>query len=228
MRMPESGVARHHPQLGASDRVDRGDLVQCRGAAGADRPARLIGQGQPFGRGAVGQRLLDLRLDDPLGAPGVALGLGLAAAQDHLQPMPPRRRRLGPGVVAGLVLVGPALRMADDGQGRPGLDQHRRRDAAGMRALVGLMDVLRPDRQRPRHRRGRRDQREGHAQAVSTPGCAAAAAAIASTSPSWAFSPCIFQLPATSLRRIPNSSCLIAADTKPRALHKLEGEAPPP
>ena len=43
--------------------------------------------------------------------------------------------------------------MADDGQARARIEQHQRRDAAGMRSLAGMVDVLAADgeaRNRPR------------------------------------------------------------------------------
>jgi len=62
--------------------------------------------------------------------------------------------------------------------------------------------------------------------ATSTAGAAAAAAAIASISDSCARSPCIFQFPATSLRRITPTSvlfCFVKADSRRGRSHKLDG-----
>src|SRR3546814_16048981 len=80
-----------------------------------------------------------------LGAAGIAVGLGLAAAQDDVQPVAMRGGGFAPGVLAGLVLVSAALAMADDHRARAGFDQHRRGNAAGVRTPIGLVAILRAD-----------------------------------------------------------------------------------
>jgi hypothetical protein len=56
------------------------------------------------------------------------------------------------------------LGMADDGQAGSGVEQHVRRDRAGVRAFLRLVNILAADRE-ARHRAGRAlDQDRGHAQ----------------------------------------------------------------
>ena len=73
----------------------------------------------------------------------LALGLGLADARDHVEAgssaaVDAARHRL-----VGLAEVLPALGVADDRAVDPELDQHRRRDLAGERALACPVAVLR-------------------------------------------------------------------------------------
>ena len=141
--------------------MDFGDLVERRGAPGPDRPARLIGDRQPVAIRQIGHRFLDLRLHYPRCTPGVALGIGFADAQDDAQPVAMRGARLGPGVLARLALIGAAFAMPDDREPCTRLDQHRRRQAPGMRAALVSMNVL-PANREPWHQRNRGgDQRGG-------------------------------------------------------------------
>jgi hypothetical protein len=78
--------------------------------------------------------------------------------------------------MARLVLIRAPLRMADDREARADFLDHRRRDAAGMRAAIRLVHVLRPDRERRNAPRlyplgSRRDQRERHRHRHVDTGC---------------------------------------------------------
>ena len=92
----------------------------------------------------VGERGVELRDDGLDRAARLAHFEALADAQDDVQPAAQRRLGLGLDVGVALALRIAALGMADDGQARPGVEQHARRDAAGVGALLGLVDVLRP------------------------------------------------------------------------------------
>ncbi len=124
-----------------------------------------------------------------------------------------RRFGLGPDVGVGLALRLAPLAMADDGQPRAGVEQHRRRDAAGMGALVGLVHILAADREARRGANGPLDQCRRKAER-DVRAAVSAAIDIAVTSPRSAASPCIFQLPATSLRRAINRPFSLLAVTK--------------
>jgi hypothetical protein len=71
-----------------------------------------------------------------------------------------------------------------------------------MRALFGIMDVLAADREPGTAREARSTSTAGTHKATSTPGNLAEAAAIAAISARSDDSPCIFQLPATSIRSV--------------------------
>ena len=137
--------------------------------AGADRPDRLISDGQPLwharrSRLAMWQRCIELGRNRGNCLAGFAHRIAFADAQDHVEAG--RQRRLGLGSHFGIafVLRLAPLAMADDRQRRAGIEQHRRADAAGVRALVGLMDVLPADREAGHGPRRAFDQGRRHAQ----------------------------------------------------------------
>ncbi len=142
--------------------MHRGHIGDGGCAAGADRPDRLVGDRQPVARSALRQRGGELRGDDRLRPTRVALGRRLAHAQDRVEPDGARGLRLGPDLRVGLALVGAAFGMAHDRETRADLLDHRRRDAAGMRAARGLMHVLSADHERGRAVGRKLDQRGGH------------------------------------------------------------------
>ena len=75
-----------------------------RGEAGADRPDRLVGDHQ-IGTGcAIRQRAVDLAAEHVEGAAGIALGAGLADADDGGQPCAPGRQRLGADIGIGFLV----------------------------------------------------------------------------------------------------------------------------
>ena len=84
----------------------------------------------------------------------------------RMTPRPSRKRRLrlGPHVGVAFAMRLAPLAVADDGQRGAGVLEHRRADVAGMRALVGGMDILATDRKARRGAHGALDERRRHAQ----------------------------------------------------------------
>ena len=142
--------------------MHRGDIVDRRGPPRPDRPDRLIGNRAPVRAHILGQRAFDLGGHHPLRFPRVTLLQRLADADDRLQSGAVQRFRLGGDQYIAFALVGAPLRMADDRETRARLDQHRRRQTAGIGAPIRRMDILRADRQRGDALRRPRDQRRGH------------------------------------------------------------------
>ena len=175
-----------------------GDLVQGRGAAGADRPDRLVGDDEPVRGGVAGDRAGELRADAAEGLAGVALGLGLADADDGEEAGPPGRG----GLARDERVVSPwsaaALGMADDHRDRAGVRQHLGGDVAGMGAGGLRVTVLAAEREaaagEPGDQRGRRADQHVAAGRMARRRARRATAAEAAR-------PFIFQFPATSLRR---------------------------
>jgi peptidyl-prolyl cis-trans isomerase D len=121
------------------------DIARGGGAAGADRPDRLIGNNQ-LGLGAqLGDRAGELGRDSLDMAPRRALLLALADAHNRLQPGGKRGLGLGLDDGIALALVGAPLGMADDRQARAGFEQHRGRDIAGMGTGGICVAILRAD-----------------------------------------------------------------------------------
>ena len=75
-----------HPELGADGRGHLLGVLRAGDLAGADRPDRLVGDGEGLARQFVGQRVARLAGDDRLGLAGLALGQGLAQADHRLEP----------------------------------------------------------------------------------------------------------------------------------------------
>ena len=144
-------------------------------------------------------------------SPGVALGLGLADADDGEEPGPPGGGGLAGDDRVGLAVVGPALGMADDDRDGAGVGQHLGRDVAGVGA--GGAPSGSPGRRsgRGRRRAGRRASRAGRSARRSA--ARAARAASSSSIAAEAARPFIFQFPATSLRRAmgPAFGCEVSA-----------------
>src|SRR3546814_3449435 len=82
-----------------------------------------------------------------------------ADADDGCQAVADRGFGLGAHLFAGFMLVGAALAVADDDEPRARFLQHRRGDAAGMRALVRRVAILCADGQRPCPRNRPLDER---------------------------------------------------------------------
>ncbi len=74
-------------EVGADRGVHRLGLLRGGGQAGADRPDRLVGQDDPghLLGGDVGERLVELLLDDRVGLVGLVFFQGLADADDREQ-----------------------------------------------------------------------------------------------------------------------------------------------
>ena len=129
---------RRNAQFGADEGMHGSDVGLGRGAAGADRPDRLVGDDAgKAGRQAAGE----------LGArpPRMAVSRSGACAfaprsrptqTIGVRPAAPRGDRLGADDrLAGLAVIGATFGMADDHPGwRPASSQHRRGDVAGMGA----------------------------------------------------------------------------------------------
>src|SRR6202035_1759879 len=108
----------------------------------ADRPDRLIGDDQLAGIGAVGQRPGQLAGDERRGAARLALGAGLADADDRDAPGAPGRQCLGPDIGVGFAAGVAALGMADDGMATAGIPEHLGADIAGESSLGLGMAIL--------------------------------------------------------------------------------------
>jgi len=122
--------------------VDLCHVVRGRRAARPDRPDGLVGDDEAFGREPVRHGARDLPSDDLERPAGVALGLGLADADDRNESRGVRRFGLRPNHRVGFAVVGTALGMADDDEAAAGVPQHRRRNVAGMGALRLGMAIL--------------------------------------------------------------------------------------
>src|SRR3546814_18361401 len=129
--------------------MDFRDIVHRRGAPGADRPDRLIGDDKHRARAGVRYRPVKLAADDIEGPAGIALRLGFTNADDADKAMPDHGLRLGADFFAGFLLIGAAFAMADDAEPPPGLLQPPRGDAAVFRALVAGRQSPRTDRPTP-------------------------------------------------------------------------------
>lgn len=149
----------------AQRRVDLGDLLRGRGAAGADRPDRLVGDHRVLGGGALRDADGELRADDVERAALLALLHGLADADDAAETRAAGTQSLGVDAVVGLVMVGAPLGMADDDVGCAEIGEHLRRDRAGEGAVRPGVQVLAADGDgRALHRLDAgRDQRRGRA-----------------------------------------------------------------
>ena len=129
---------------------------------------------------------------------GVALGLGLADADDGEEAGAPGGGGLGGDERVGLAVVGAALGVADDDRHGAGVGEHLGGDVAGVGARGLRVAVLAAEREGAageagEQRRGRADQdvaARGGVRAASSSSIAADAAR-----------PFIFQFPATSLRK---------------------------
>jgi hypothetical protein len=112
----------------------------------------------------VRQRRIGLGGDHRHGIAGFAHLEAFADAQDDPKSGQKRGFGLGLDFRIGFALRLAPFGMADDRQAGPGIGQHRRADAAGVRALVGEVQVLGADRE-PRDRTcGALDQGRGNAQ----------------------------------------------------------------
>src|SRR5207237_3426044 len=101
------------PDQRATDRtVHLRDIGRGGDVAGADRPDRLVGDDQLALLPVVGQRAREHLGDNPDMAPGAALGVGLADADDGGEAAGERRLGLGAHFGVGLVLIGAALAVA--------------------------------------------------------------------------------------------------------------------
>ena len=126
-------------------------LLGGRGLAGADRPDRLVGDddvgeaARP--RPATGRRRSGGAATGSVSSP-LALGLGLADAEDRQQPRRQRRRHLAGERLVGLAEELPPLGVAEDDRLGAGVEQHRRRDLSGEGAGVLEVHVLRRRRRR--------------------------------------------------------------------------------
>ena len=139
--------------------MHRLDRLQRRDAAGADRPDGFIGDGQPVGACAFGQRGEQLGSDHFVGIARIAHGERFAHAQDHLHARGMGGDRLGGDISVGLAARLAPFAMAGDDPGRPRLDQHLGRQRAGIGAAQFHMAVLGADEGRALQLRPGHDQR---------------------------------------------------------------------
>ncbi len=125
-------------------------LLRTGGAAGADGPDRLIRHHRP-GEGIDPGQLQhrrQLRGDDLLGLPGLALLQRLTDTQDRDQAGMRRGHELAGDQLTAFMVVLTALGMADQAVPRPHVHQHGGRDLAGVGPLLVAADVLRAEGQR--------------------------------------------------------------------------------
>src|SRR5213594_760900 len=178
LRLDAAAVEDAHPlrgggrseahQLAANGVVDFLGLPRGRGASGADRPHRLVGDdaaGQLLGA-CAGERALHLPCDHRPGGLRLALRQRLADAHDRDE----ARREAGVQAavhgLVGLAEVLPALGVPDDDVGAAALAQHGDRDLARVGALRLPVDVLtgeadvRPRERRPHCFEGREGRRD--------------------------------------------------------------------
>ena len=142
-----------------------GNVGGGRRKAGADGPDRLVGDhGIVRGRGRR-HRAGDLARQDVECRAELALGPGLADADDGDDAGAPCGFRLGAHDGVGLAVVGAALGVADDDMRGAGVLQHLGRDVAGVRAALLRVAVLAADldRRGRQHLDGTRQQRGGRA-----------------------------------------------------------------
>jgi len=133
-----------------------GDIGRGRGAPRADGPDGLIGEREGLALERLRQGLPDLGSHHGLGLAAVALGQGLADADDGMQARPQGRLDLGRDAGAGLAQPVAALGVAQDHPTRPGVVQQFGRDAPGEGPGRLGPAVLGPDLHR-RSGRGARD-----------------------------------------------------------------------
>src|SRR3546814_7801955 len=88
------------------------NVAHRRGAPGADRPDRLIGDDKHRARAGARYRTIKLAADDIEGPAGIALRLGFTNADDDDKAMPDHGLRLGADFIAGFMLIGAAFAMA--------------------------------------------------------------------------------------------------------------------
>jgi peptidyl-prolyl cis-trans isomerase D len=127
--------------------VHFGDFGGGRDLAGADRPDRLISDSEIIASLFLRQRGIDLCGNHGNRSTRLADLEAFADAENDGQAVAQRRRGLGADVGVGFAVGFAPLAVADDGQGRAGVFQHAGAEFAGMRALVGHMDVLATDRE---------------------------------------------------------------------------------
>ena len=95
---------------------------------------------------AARKRRAELPFDRRNRVAGFAHGQRFADAQDDEQAGLEPRLRLGPDMLVALALRLAPFGVPDDDDRRPGIGEHRRRDAAGMGAGFGVVNVLGSDR----------------------------------------------------------------------------------
>ncbi len=152
-------------EIGADRGMDLRHIGRRRGQPGADRPDRLIGHNKVSGIHPVRDRALELLADDRERLPGFTLGLGFPNANNRRQGRPAGGLRLGADDGIRLLMVGPALGMADNDVGTTRIGDHFRRNIACMGARDMGMAILPPGQ---KARSGRlaaegRDQGRGRA-----------------------------------------------------------------
>ena len=113
--------------------VDDGDVSRRRREAGADRPYRLIGDHHGLARAPGRERPSELPNDDSGLLARLALGMGLADANDRNETGLQRRFGLGVDKLVGLFVDRAALGVADDDVSRARVLEHGGRNVAGER-----------------------------------------------------------------------------------------------
>ena len=129
------------------------------GLAGADRPDRLVCDHELLVRARRERDRLDLDLQDELGVAGLALLERLADAGDHGKTGLERGPRAAGDHLVRVAEEVPPLRVADERPLDAELEQHRRRDLAGVGTARLPVDVLRVDRPAALDRGRERDER---------------------------------------------------------------------
>src|SRR5919197_3003004 len=142
--------------------VHLGDIGRRRRQPGADRPDRLVGKQQIFGRGAVRYRTLELRAYHRECACVLALSAGLAYADDGAKSGAPRSQRLGPHICIGfMVITAPFGVPDDDGAGARVLEHFGRKVAGERSASLGVAILCAKTDARPLERRRKQSEQRG-------------------------------------------------------------------
>ena len=128
-----------HP---ATDQAtDAVGLLGGAGLTGADRPDRLIGHDHPQRVDAF-EPLFDLAMNHPFGLAGLALIKALPHAQDRDQAGALGRAGAQIDLLVGFAIIFARLAVTHDRMADAVLDQHRRRDHAGVGAALLPVHVL--------------------------------------------------------------------------------------
>src|SRR5260221_5698278 len=152
-------------QFGADCQVHLGYLRARRDLAGSDRPDRLIGN-REF-RLAIKRRrqgAVELCSDGVHRTAMLTHIEAFADAQYDVEADRERRFGLGLHLLVALTLPFATFGVANDRQAGAGIERHQRRYAAGVRALLGMMNVLSADRKARDRAGGAFDQDRGDAQ----------------------------------------------------------------
>ena len=133
---------------------------------------------------------------------------GFADAQDDAEAGGQGGLRLGFHLGIAFAAGVPSLAVAGDGQDGPRIDQHLRRNGAGVRAFFGAMDILAADRKVGNRAHRPLDQGRRQAQRDVDLWIFARSLGDGANSAKSTDRPCIFQFPATSFFNAIQAPCI--------------------